>query len=212
MSRLVKYTLVVLFFGGFSGAARADDAKSADAVLKELEAIKFPTVDRSKVSDQAYVQKFRAEYQSVLEKRGDLMLKLYKVAPDHEKVPALLEQRWANRLGMKTDETLKEIDEILAETKNEKIKVAGSFVKARFKLVQGPRTGSPDITAVEEFIKAAPKESRAGDLLAIAATLTRDEDKKAALEDRVLKDYPDSKAAGKITVGSPPERRRRQAV
>jgi thiol-disulfide isomerase/thioredoxin len=201
MSKLVKCTLVVMFFGGFSvaaGSARADDAKAADAVLKELEAIKLPAVDRSKVSDQAYVRQYMKERQSVLEKRGDLMLKLYKVAPDHEKVPALLEQRWANLLGTKTDETLKEIDEIQAETKNEKIKVAGAFTKARFKLAQTARTGSPDLTPVDDFIKALPKEPRAGDLLAVAANLTRDEEKKAALEDRILKEFPDSKAASRI--------------
>lgn len=203
MSQSVRRTLVVLVLGGFVGAAgwaHAADRTPAD-ILKELDGITLPKFDAAKRTDQEYVQQYIGERQKALEKRGQLILELYKAAPDHEKVPTLLQERWSSlpQVGPKADETYKEIEKTLAGTKNQKIKVEGAFVKARIKLIQGRQSGAPDLTAVNEFVKVAPQDSRGGNLLYMAASLTKDEKAKAALEDRIVKEFPASQFAGMIT-------------
>jgi thiol-disulfide isomerase/thioredoxin len=203
MSKFVKCTMVAMMLGGLVGAANwaaADDAKLADVVLKELEATTVPKFDSAKRSEQGYVQKYIAERQKAMESRAELILKLYKIAPEHEKVPALLEERWGTLLqtAQKTDETLKEIDETLAHNTNAKIRAAGTFLKARIQLMQGRASGAPELTATNEFIKLAPKDPRCGNLLYMAMSLTRDEKAKAAIEDRLVKEFPDSQFAGMI--------------
>ena len=62
---------------------------------------------------------------------------------------------------------------------------------------------------MDEFIKLAPKDERCSNLLYGAASLTTKDDKvKAAIEDRIVKEYPDSQFAGMI-VGS---RRQKEAI
>ncbi len=213
MNRLVMYSLVAMLFAGLvttASRATADDGNKADVVLKELEAVKMPQVDRSKIAEPGYRQQYISEMQKAMAKRGELILKLYKVAPECEKLPTLLEERWNNLLqsGGTPEEMLKEISEIGAGAKNEKIKASGAFVAARYKLIASRRTGKLDVAAVDEFIKAAPKDPRAGDLLGIAAQLTQDEKAKTTIEDRILAEFAGSKAASRIQ-GS---RRQKDAV
>src|SRR6516165_4099138 len=141
MTKLAKHAILALVLGGLAGTGgwvlAAD--RTADEILKELDGVKLPNFDGTKRSDQAYIQQFLKERQEATEKRGTLIKELYKAAPEHEKIPVLLQERWNTLLmmGPKADETYKEIEETLANTKNEKIKVEGLFVKARIKLVQG---------------------------------------------------------------------------
>jgi len=205
MNKVVTYSLAAMLFAGLvttAGRASADDGTKADVVLKELEGVKMPEFDRSKQAEPGYRQQYINEIQKATAKRGELILKLYKVAPECEKLPTLLEERWTNLLqspGKPDEAALKEIGEIGAEAKNEKIKVSGAYVAARYKLIQSQRTGKPDVAVVEEFRKVAPKDPRAGDLLGIAAALTRDEKAKATIEDRILAEFPGSKSATRIT-------------
>jgi thiol-disulfide isomerase/thioredoxin len=202
MRKFVRCALVAVVLGGFvgtSGLAIAADRTAAD-ILKELEGLSLPRFDAAKRSDQNYVQQYITEHQKVTEKRGELILELLKVAPDHEQVPKLLSERWANLpvVGPKADDSIKEINEAIAHTKNEKVKIEGTFTKARIKLIQTRSTGKPDTSGVDEFIKLAPKDARSANLLYMAASITTDEKAKAALEDRILKEFPDSKFGGML--------------
>ena len=216
MRKFVKRTLLAMMFGGLLGAANwaaADDGKPADAVLKQLEATVMPKLDSAKRGDQAYIKQYIADRQKAMETRADLILKLSKLAPAHEKVPALLEERWTTLAqGNKADETIKEIDETIAHNANEKVKLSGSFIKARLQLMQGQATGAPDLTATNEFIKLAPKDPRCGNLLGTALYLTKDEKAKTALEDRLLKEFPDCRARRNDQRRPPSERCDRQAL
>jgi hypothetical protein len=88
-------------------------------------------------------------------------------------------------------ERLKEIDEILARDTNAELKIEGTYIKAVAKIRLGPG-GSPDLSAAEEFIKLAPNDHRCAVLLRMASRSTDDRKKKAALEDRIMRDYPSS--------------------
>ena len=134
MRKLLRCTFVAVVLGGFVGTsalAFAADRTAAD-ILKDLEGVTLPKFDPAKRSDQAYVQQYITEHQKVAEKRGELILELLKVAPDHEQIPKLLTERWTNlpAIGPKADDSIKEIEETMAHTKNEKVKVEGTFTKA----------------------------------------------------------------------------------
>jgi thiol-disulfide isomerase/thioredoxin len=206
MSKFVKCTLVATLFGGLLVAANwaaADDTKSADVVLKQLEGTTVPKFDSAKRSDQDYIKQYIADRQKAMEARAELIQKLYKIAPENEKVPALLEERWATilQLGNKSDEALKEIDETLAHSTNVKIKTGGTFVKARIQLMQGRASGTPDLATTNEFIKLAPKDPRCGMLLYMGMNFTKDEKAKAAIEDRLVKEFPNTQYGAMVLSG-----------
>jgi thiol-disulfide isomerase/thioredoxin len=195
MRRFMKPTWVaatlVLLLASSRGLA-AD--RTAEAILKELDQVKMPELDRSKVRDQAYVKDFMARSQEAGAKRGALIQELSKVAPDHAKLAELLPEYW-----MSTDprpdqgkKLLKEIDETLAHTKNQKLAVEAKFLKAQLKLLfpDGPKF---DMAPIEAFLKQAPKDERAPVLLYMASQRVGDQDAKTMLEDRLLKDYPESR-------------------
>ena len=101
-----------------------------------------------------------------------------------------------------------EIKDVLAATKDEKLKTEAYFARAQMGLFQGQQTGSPDLAGVDEFIKKAPKDPRGEQLLYMASMSTRDDKTKESLEDRLLKDYPKGRFAEAIQ-GT---RRQREAV
>jgi thiol-disulfide isomerase/thioredoxin len=210
MRRLMKPTWVVATLGLLlaSASAFADD-RTAEKILKELDAVKVPDVDRTKIKDRAYVQEYIAKRQEVGKKRGELIQELYKIAPNNEKLAELLPERWMNS-DPRQDQgkaLLAEINDVLAHSKNEKLLIEGNFVKAQLKLFlsDDPKF---DMAPVDAFIKLAPKDPRASSLLYEASKRMTDESAKKAIEERILKDFPDSPMVDSIK-GS---RRQRESV
>jgi thiol-disulfide isomerase/thioredoxin len=215
MSRIVKGTWLAAMFGlvmcmAPSAPATAAD-RSAKEIIKDIDSVKFPTLDRTKVRDQAYVQDYIAKNEEAGKKLDDLILELYKAAPDHQRISKLMGERW-NRMGARARgsfaELSKDIDGVLAHTKNHDLQVEGSFIKAMIKLSENRGAGPVDLSAIEAFHKIAPKDPRNARLLTIAMNRTEDPKEKTALEDRLLKDFPDSQPAAMLK-GT---RRQREAV
>ena len=206
MSNFVKCTLLEMMLGGFLGtgvSAVADD-RTADEILIDLETTPLPKFDPAQKGDSAYVQGFNTVLQKALSARRKLILELFKAAPNHEKLETLLPERWEGLplTGRYAQETYNEVESALAHSKSDKIKVEAALVKCRIKLAQDQRSGGTDLTTINEFIKLAPKDPRGGDLLYLAAKLTtKDDDAKAAIEDRAVKEFPSSKGAA-ILLGS----------
>jgi thiol-disulfide isomerase/thioredoxin len=165
-------------------------------ILKEIDAVKVPTLDRTKMRDQSYVQEYLKKRNEAATARGKLILELYRTAPDHDRIPEFLVERWEGMpaFGSRGEDLLKEIDHVLAQTSNQKLKVEGTYVKAKTQLVrsQQSRKGKADLSAVDAFLEMAPKDQRAGQLIYMAAASTADTKAKAAYEDRLLKDFPDN--------------------
>ena len=112
-----------------------------------------------------YIEEFLAKRQAAMEKRAGLILELYKAAPSHDKVAQLMPERWVIMANGSTphSDVVREIDDVLAHGKNEKLKLEGKFVKAQIGLATKLESGSPDLSALEEFLKHAPKDERARD-------------------------------------------------
>jgi thiol-disulfide isomerase/thioredoxin len=178
-----------------STAAAQDATRTAEAVIKEIDAVKSPEVPRN-TQDRAAVQEFlkaRAEAQS---KKAELTLELFKVSPDHDRIPALMSERW---MTLAPDTLVQEVDEVLAHNKNEKLQVEGAYAKVRaaFASVKSEEEFSKAVPAIETFLKLAPKDPRAGQLLYTLAMQTTDDAKRAGYEDQLLA-IPDSPYAGMI--------------
>ncbi len=99
----------------------------------------------------------------------------------------------------KADEALAEIDARLAAAKDETQKVDLTFLKARVVLIQKQYELEDAVPAIDAFLSLAPKDPRGAMLLFTLYQGSRSTAKKAALEERILKGYPDSTQARAIT-------------
>jgi thiol-disulfide isomerase/thioredoxin len=186
--------------------------RPASDILKDIDAVKLPALDPTKVRDRVYVQEYFKQHQEATKTRDKLILELYKAAPDNERIATLMAERWGSTPpgGPQNDALIKEIDDVLAHTKHDKLKVEGTFFKARAQLfkVRQHGEGKLDTTAIDAFIQLAPKDPRAGRLIYMAAVSATDPKTRTALEDRVLKEYPDSQFTPMIKGA----RRRREGI
>jgi len=197
----VIFVAVVLGVGGwtasFSSASGTD--RSAQQILKELDDVAIPLYEPSKKTDQAYVRQFLARLQEATEKRAALILELYKADPDHVRIPTLMAERWSIRpYALPADKLLKEIDDVLAHSQDHRIKIEGTFARTYARLYHSRRDGNLDLSGVDEYLKVVPKDPRGATLLQLAANRTNDDKAKTALEDRILRDFPDTTYALKI--------------
>ena len=140
-----------------------------------------------------------AKRREAIEKRSGLILDLYKAAPEHDKVADLMPERWMNgAVGPKSDEIAKEIDDVIAHTKNEKLRLNGAYLKAGIELMKTRQSGSPEPDEPRKVPDARPQGRAGAELLYSAANMTADAQGKTALEDRILKDFPDTPYGGMI--------------
>jgi thiol-disulfide isomerase/thioredoxin len=197
MNRIVRPVLAALVACGLAAPAVVVAAdRTADEIVKEIDAIK--------------PAKTYAEFLEGNKKKAELIGELAKSHPDDARLAKLLPQRWAALIsGGKVDEASGEIDATLAKTKDEALKLDGTYMKAQAALMANRLDASKAMPAVEAFLKLAPKDDRrVTSLLYAALNGTRDPAKKTALEDRILKEYPDGPLTG-IIKG---ERRQKEAV
>jgi thiol-disulfide isomerase/thioredoxin len=200
MARLAKmpWTAVVLSALLMSAGGAMGDDRPPDAILKDLDAVEMPKLDAAKRTDPKYITEFMKKRSEALDKRGALALELYKAAPTNDRIPKLMVERWMTLSRTQADVVLKEIEEVLAQTKNANFKLDATLTKAQIKLAKSQASGHPDLSGVEDFLKLAPKDDRAVRLLYSAAQLTSDNAAKSALQDRIVKDFPDSMFSGMI--------------
>ncbi len=183
-----------------ASAAWAAD-RTADQILKDIDAVKIAKLDPTK-TDKASIREQQLHAKEASLKRARLIAELSKVAPDHKRVAALIEERWKtlseNPEKGRYAELLQELDRTIARTKNEKLKIEASYVRAKAKLHPVSTQKQPDASAALEFLKLAPKDSRAADLLGVAVLAAQDSKTKAALLERLAKDVPDSDLPGML--------------
>jgi thiol-disulfide isomerase/thioredoxin len=186
------WTALVLGVGGWVASAEAIGAdRTAEQILKEIDAAAAPQLDAKRAQDSSYLRRFHAREQEAWAKRDLLALELYKVAPNHERLPVLMAERWS-RKDERYRALFKEVDDVLAHAKNPKLKAEGVFIKARAKIKETRSNGSPDLTLMNEFFKLLPGDPRGADLLQSAIDHTRDAAVRSSLQERLTRDYPDS--------------------
>ncbi len=198
-------------------APAAEDGRTGDVVLKELDEVKQPKFDPAKREDRAYIESYIGEMTKAQEKRAGLILELLKVDPKNGRLPKLLPERWQTLIG-EPDKLNSEIDEAVEKTGDEKLRVEGYFIKARSALM-AENDPAALVATMEEFEKVAPRgDKRVGSLFFAASERIEDVAAKSALEDRILKDFPDAadrvKAARRLrdAVGQPFELEFTEAV
>src|SRR5689334_9983287 len=121
-----------------SARTRADDRKPAE-ILKEIKAVKAPQFSRQDAGNQEAIQKYLEESRKVAARKAELIGELYQADPSNKELPGLLPERWAALLMSgpeAVDEVTGEIDKVLPKAKDEKLKVEGSFLKARALLMK----------------------------------------------------------------------------
>ena len=176
--------------------------RTADQILNEIDAVTLPALDSKKKNDRSAVLDNQNRRRNAAQKRARLIRDLYKVAPDHKRVTTLMEERW-NTLATHPekgvyDELIRELENVLGHTKDQKLKIEASFTRAQLKLNPVSSKTAPDASGVDDFLKLAPKDPRAANLLGSAASLAPDAKKKAALLARLARDFPDSDVAGML--------------
>ncbi len=117
--------------------------RSAAEILKELDDTRLPEFDNARSKDNpAYTRAFLSERKKTMEKRAALILELYKAAPDHGRIPTLMTERWDILAETQGGSGLRaEIDGILAETANPKLKVEAAFGRAGLEVADSFKTG-----------------------------------------------------------------------
>jgi len=212
MSKLSKRTWIALILvGGMASAATAMTAdRSADEILKALDAVKMPAFDASKRSDSNYIQEVRKQFKEAGERRDTLILELYKADPNSPKLAPLMAEHWERMVPFGPDAKKREteIKDVLEHTKSPKLKLEALFAQAQGGIYKARTGGTADLSGVDEFIKQAPKDPRGAQLLYVATYFTKDEKVKAEIEDKILKQFPDSSFAASIEGG----RRQKDAV
>jgi thiol-disulfide isomerase/thioredoxin len=171
--------------------------RSADEIFKELDATRLPEFDKIKAkNDPRYQSEFAAERDRAMQRRAALILELYRAAPDHEKIPALMYERWFNLIATRNRSGLeKELSVILARTTNTRLKVEAAFGRAELEFAERGKTRAFDLRVIERAIKLAPSDERSARYLLGAAKSVLDERTRARLLSRLMKEYPDSAAA-----------------
>jgi thiol-disulfide isomerase/thioredoxin len=192
------WTALVLGVCGWVASAEVLGAdRTVAQIIEDIDAAVVPKLDADKANDASYVRRFRAKERDVWAKRDRLALELYKAAPNHERLPELMAERWSRK-----DERYRalfiEVDDVLAHTKNPKLKAEAIFIKARAKIKETRSGSSPNLALMEEFLKLRPGDPRGADLLQTAINHTRDTALKSSLEERLNKAYPDSPQVAKL--------------
>jgi thiol-disulfide isomerase/thioredoxin len=192
------WTAVVLGLSGWvalSAALAAD--RPVDQILKDIDANEMPKLDAARAQDKSYMQRYRTKELGAAAKRDTLALELFHAAPNHARLPELMAERWS-RKDERYRGLFKEVDDVLAQTKNPKLRAEAIFIKARTKLKETRSNGSPDLALMNEFLKLSPADPRGAALLQTAIAHTRDDAAKSTLQERLTKEYPDSMAAAKL--------------
>ena len=132
-----------------------------------------------------------------------LALELYRIKPDHERVPQMMACRWMALCNdASNSESLpKEIDEILSKRPVETLRLRGSYCKARVLMLE-PGRRADAMTAINEFIRLEGSRGEQAPQLLFSFTrkLPDRSALRARLEERIQREYPESDDA-KLVAG-----------
>jgi thiol-disulfide isomerase/thioredoxin len=208
MTRLGTAWLLAGLIGSAAVAAEAD--RSAQEILRDLDAARMPTYDPSRTHEPGYMEELQKQFIEIGAKRDALILELFRVDPDHAGLSALMADHWRRMPpeGLNEAKLLREIDDVLSRTKNAALRSEAYFARAQAGLYKSRLTGVLELSGVNEFVRRYPKDPRAELLLYMATSVAPDETSKRSLEDRILQDYPTSKFAEAV-LGA---RRQRAAI
>jgi thiol-disulfide isomerase/thioredoxin len=172
--------------------ARAD-GRPADQILKEIDEVKLPTLDRTRTKDKAYVREYVEQRSAARKRRAELIGELFRTDPENPRLAHLMSERWS---VTPPQEAVAEAEKILAHTKTYELRRAAMFGKARALLSVRKVDPEAATRAVEEFLDFAPKNPAGPSLLMeLGLRLEDGSDRQKAAYRRVIEDFPDSPRA-----------------
>ncbi len=211
-SRWLRRGSMLLLCGWLATSAASAADRPAGQILQEINSVKMPDAEGLDRSDRQAVQQFIVKRQAAMAEKAQLIGELYKAYPETPELVTLLPERWQARMmpAKVADETKAEVEAILAKSKNEKLLTEAGFAKVLMAFQKAGRNPNPDVLGpiADEFLKRSPKDPRGAMILFELAGMTTDAAKKTALQDRLLKGYPDSPAVPAVKL----ERRRNEAI
>ncbi|AMV39296.1 TlpA family protein disulfide reductase [Planctomyces sp. SH-PL62] len=204
--------LLATFLGAILATtpARAED-RPADAILKDLDAVERPKLDRERMKDRAAVEAYGEALRQFEIERSRLILEFLRGYPEHVRTPELLLERWGSRRLFqenKPEDLVREADDLLARGGGAKLQAAALYVKATASMSLHHDDPAAVLPIIEDFLRAAPGDSRGPILLYSISLAVKDQTKKGEIEDRILKEFPHSPIAETLRDG----RKRREAL
>jgi len=203
MRRIRLRTLAALAIGGWVVAMAATGTpvqaadRPADQILADIDAVEIPKLDPSQRGETLAMIEYIGKRKAAMERRGELVRELFRTAPDHPKLPSLFVERWQDQLMMTEGNRpmpnlLAELQEVLAGTKNAKLKADAAFYRTILEVQTGEGDAEEVLKTVEKFIQIAPKDERGAMLLNTIANALKGSPRQAELYKRVVADYPQS--------------------
>ncbi|WP_158633321.1 TlpA disulfide reductase family protein [Tautonia sociabilis] len=196
--RLAGLVLVGLLAPPPAPAFPADD-RSPEEILAAIEAVEDPKLDSSRREDLAYIQEYIQLRDEAASRRASLIGELYRIAPDHPRLPGLMPTRWMALMSSPATvaEVGNEIEAIIAD-ESSPLRTEAAYYRAVLAMRRGEGGDQGILDPIEAFIAIAPKDERGGNLLYQAVSyFLRDQtpERKSAILDRVVEQYPDSRVA-----------------
>lgn len=174
---------------------------TADEIISSIKAVKYPTVDRTRVKDENYVKQYYSEVEKANEEKAKLILELYQKYPTHEQVGPLLDQRWANLLGVqeptkeKIQAGLADVEGFINSDASPDIKKSANYWKAVYNVRGAEGDADKMMAAVDAFLTQFPGDKRGPRLLQTAAMEAKSDEGQLVFYKRLIKDFPDSPAS-----------------
>jgi thiol-disulfide isomerase/thioredoxin len=202
MNKLSPIAWVILLL--FASLASAEPPRDAEFIWKEYHTVKMPTLDRTKIGDQAYLRTFSDELNKAKAKRNALALEFYRGYPKDERAAELLLARWKSMSGWETEKADAEIEEFLKDQPNSKVKgevhYSRAMMAATMASIQPPRSASG--REVEDFIRSFPGDERGAHLLmTLARGRFKTKDEQLSIYRRITDQYAGTRTA-KVARGS----------
>jgi thiol-disulfide isomerase/thioredoxin len=164
-------------------------APSADDILGQLKALTPPPVDQSRMNDRAYVESYAKAANEYEHKRGNLTRELFANFPDNPQSMKLMSELWIRTAQEgEPQQVLDETARLLGNTTDPGKRADLLFVRAFSTLILDKSDAANP--AIAEFVSAAPKDPRGGQLLFALARAEQDPQKKNATYRRVIDQYP----------------------
>lgn len=198
VGRWVLGALVVVLIG--ISATMMTSRRTAREIMDDLRNTRLPVYDPTRGSEPGYRQSIQLEMDAAAAAQDALILELFQTDPDNEVLPTLMSRRWRRMppVGENADKLSRELDLVLATTHNRALRLEALFARAQERIARSASAKTVDISGIEEFRAEAPSSELIPHLFYMAATATADDAQRDALEERVLKDYPDSRDADSV--------------
>src|SRR4051812_42416448 len=174
--------------------ASPDSAAVATALIHEIETMKAPELDPSRLNDLAYRESFNTQMQQFQQDRRVRINALSARFPHDPAVKQLMLDRWLQlaRTG-EADAVIHETAPILAAATDPGERLDLLYVRAEAQAWPPHLDPQAATQSVEEFLKAAPKVPRGCELLFFLAEVPPDPQKQAQIYRRAAADvYADS--------------------